>query len=456
MSDDLKKQETILTNNQEKDQDASNESLKKDTIWSKIPLIFSVISIVLYSVGWLYTRAYFRAFSIDESSLGFSALYYITSGIWGIIASFMTIFALILLGFFTHDEPNEDTKKEAELKYPKLTRFFNRINIPFEKYSQFSDKYIPLNGIIACFLVGIALPYILIQATNVIEDGSKMFYLCCTAYFPLLVWCAVKIKTTINKEKYIENLRSKLNGWFALYFFVFYVAFSASVIGTAEGMFAYGGDSLPKIELKIKVSSSTKNDNKILGNLIIHRNGNYYILVRKDKDTDSIYAFPSLLIVPDSNVESAKTDMGKYVFGLKRVSDFGVKHFMPREESNMFFLRATVYDKEGAYDKAIADYSKAIELDPKFGVAYYRRGVNYHNKDEWAKAIQDFNKAQELFPFDTEVYYKRGLSYEKKGNFDEAKFNYTVVIELDPKNAQAYYSTIKANMKKQLMTIQKQ
>ena len=50
------------------------------------------------------------------------------------------------------------------------------------------------------------------------------------------------------------------------------------------------------------------------------------------------------------------------------------------------------------YDSAIRDYTKAIELDPKFVDAYNNRGLSYDNKKEYDSAIRDYTKAIELDP----------------------------------------------------------
>jgi len=47
---------------------------------------------------------------------------------------------------------------------------------------------------------------------------------------------------------------------------------------------------------------------------------------------------------------------------------------------------------------AIADYSKAIELDPKFAPAYNARGITYAKKGDPDRAIADFDNAIELDP----------------------------------------------------------
>jgi len=55
----------------------------------------------------------------------------------------------------------------------------------------------------------------------------------------------------------------------------------------------------------------------------------------------------------------------------------------------------TCYDK-GDYDKAIADYNKAIEIDPKYAQAYYNYGFAYNKLGEFSKADADIKKAKEL------------------------------------------------------------
>jgi tetratricopeptide (TPR) repeat protein len=52
----------------------------------------------------------------------------------------------------------------------------------------------------------------------------------------------------------------------------------------------------------------------------------------------------------------------------------------------------------GQYDKAISDYTKAIELNPKHADTYYSRGLAYNKMGQYDKAISDYTKAIELNP----------------------------------------------------------
>ena len=75
---------------------------------------------------------------------------------------------------------------------------------------------------------------------------------------------------------------------------------------------------------------------------------------------------------------------------------------------------ATLGTNKKDYDKAIADYDEAIELDPKDAVAYNNRGVAWYAKNEYDKAIADFNEAIRLDPEDAVAYINRGNAWYAK------------------------------------------
>lgn len=54
--------------------------------------------------------------------------------------------------------------------------------------------------------------------------------------------------------------------------------------------------------------------------------------------------------------------------------------------------RGTAYFYLGENQQAIADYSKAIELDPNYTAAYYNRAHVYKLQGEKAQAIADLEK----------------------------------------------------------------
>jgi uncharacterized caspase-like protein len=100
--------------------------------------------------------------------------------------------------------------------------------------------------------------------------------------------------------------------------------------------------------------------------------------------------------------------------------------------------RGQAYFVINGHDQAIADYSAAIRLDPKYAAAYTFRGVVYASKKDYDRAIVDYNDAIRLDPKYTEAYAYRGMAYAYKKEYDRAIADYSAAIRLDPKYAPAY------------------
>ena len=68
---------------------------------------------------------------------------------------------------------------------------------------------------------------------------------------------------------------------------------------------------------------------------------------------------------------------------------------------------------------ALADYNKAIELDPDDAIVYNNRGLLYKAQKKEDLALADFNKAIELNPKYVTAYTNRGSLYsdQKKRRF---------------------------------------
>src|SRR5262245_56508978 len=89
-----------------------------------------------------------------------------------------------------------------------------------------------------------------------------------------------------------------------------------------------------------------------------------------------------------------------------------------------YFNRGNAYDDKGNHDRALADYSEAIRLDPKDAKVYYNRGLTYFDKGDYDRAIADHSDAIRLNPKDPQVYYNRGNAYRTKGDYDRAIADY--------------------------------
>ena len=90
------------------------------------------------------------------------------------------------------------------------------------------------------------------------------------------------------------------------------------------------------------------------------------------------------------------------------------------------------------YERAIADYDKAIALEPEDAVAYYNRGVSYLVLEQYERAIEDFDKAISIKQDYVDAYINRGISYFKQGKYECAIEDYDKAIEISPDLPEAY------------------
>jgi tetratricopeptide (TPR) repeat protein len=95
------------------------------------------------------------------------------------------------------------------------------------------------------------------------------------------------------------------------------------------------------------------------------------------------------------------------------------------------------YDKN-EWDKAIAEYTKAIEIEQNEILAYFNRGTIYQYKRDYDSAILDFTKIINIKPENAFAYKIRGDVYKAKRDYDFAIADYTKAIELEPNNLKTY------------------
>lgn len=81
---------------------------------------------------------------------------------------------------------------------------------------------------------------------------------------------------------------------------------------------------------------------------------------------------------------------------------------------------------------SIADYTKAITLDPSFVSAFTNRGSAYAAFGENAKAMADFDHAISLKPDDWNAFSYRGELKQKLGDLDGAIADFSRVIAIVP------------------------
>jgi len=100
--------------------------------------------------------------------------------------------------------------------------------------------------------------------------------------------------------------------------------------------------------------------------------------------------------------------------------------------------RGVAYLRKQQYGRAISNFTKALDINPKHHYAHHNRGIAYLKRKQYGKAISDFSKAIELNLFDPENYYQRGAAYIHKRQYDKAIADLNQAITLNPKYAKAF------------------
>ena len=81
--------------------------------------------------------------------------------------------------------------------------------------------------------------------------------------------------------------------------------------------------------------------------------------------------------------------------------------------------------KRQKFDRAIKDYTKAIELRPDLVHPYNNRGNVYNKKGEYERAIKDYDAAIERNTDLAEPYYNRGMMFVRLQEWEKAKEDLT-------------------------------
>ncbi len=102
--------------------------------------------------------------------------------------------------------------------------------------------------------------------------------------------------------------------------------------------------------------------------------------------------------------------------------------------------RGVIKKDNSDYSGALDDYSKAIELLPTYGDAYFNKGNVERIKGDFENALNDYNMAIKIMPDNEEFYFCRGIVYYSLQNIQEAYSDFSEAIKIDPRYEKAYFN----------------
>ena len=123
-------------------------------------------------------------------------------------------------------------------------------------------------------------------------------------------------------------------------------------------------------------------------------------------------------------------------------ADRAVTHFSIEIRRNNgpkdYHHRGLVYTGLEQYEKAIADFDKAISIRGEEASYYNSRGWAYHRKGDHAAAMTDYEMAIKMAPKDPRFINNRGILHRDTGKYENALKDHDAAIKLDPSFAPAY------------------
>ncbi|MCP4136987.1 MAG: tetratricopeptide repeat protein [bacterium] len=96
--------------------------------------------------------------------------------------------------------------------------------------------------------------------------------------------------------------------------------------------------------------------------------------------------------------------------------------------SEVFYNRGRIYQKEGSFEKSRENFETAIKLQPGHFFGHYFLAMLHFNNKNYLEAIELFTRALHINPDYTKLYFYRGMAYEEIGNADPALENYETHI----------------------------
>src|SRR6476659_1885988 len=132
---------------------------------------------------------------------------------------------------------------------------------------------------------------------------------------------------------------------------------------------------------------------------------------------------------------SKANDWDKAIAAFKRAAQLDEK-YAPNLASALQ-QRATVYVSQGKFQEAITDYSEALKVKAKDPDIFERRAYAEMQLKNYDRALHDYGEAIKLSPEEPKYYQVRALIYQTKGDFKAALADVDKALNLDPNNQDA-------------------
>ncbi len=125
------------------------------------------------------------------------------------------------------------------------------------------------------------------------------------------------------------------------------------------------------------------------------------------------------------------------------ITDFNLALKENPRSANAYFGLAVTWEAKGDYEKSKQYFSKAVEIDPEFGIfcdagskkvecADILYAWRARSRGRYGEAIANFNHVLRKNPQSAKAYYGLAITWEDKGDYDKALEFLSKAIEIEP------------------------
>ncbi len=202
---------------------------------------------------------------------------------------------------------------------------------------------------------------------------------------------------------------------------------------------SYGNYQLKKYDLAIEDAyvalTLVDNRRRLRDNFVVYAKKNFGLALAKLGVLINEYPNKEVWHYLRAEIYAEKKDWDKALKEFHTISEI-----MPMRKSNTFQIRrGELYGLMGLHEMAVADYTKAIEIDSTNGYVYAIRGDAYRLVGKYDLSVADYDRAIELDPESAHYYMQRGwVKDEFQHNPEAGLADYTSAIEMDRGLAYAY------------------
>ena len=104
-----------------------------------------------------------------------------------------------------------------------------------------------------------------------------------------------------------------------------------------------------------------------------------------------------------------------------------IKGAKPQAQVNV--QQGTLSLREWKIPHAIAAFTRAIEIEPKYAEAYVKRGLAYYRLGQYKAAIADYTQTLDLKRYHADAYASRGDAYRALGEMQHAIADYSASLK---------------------------